>query len=56
MAVAEPPPSIADGLALGFLAYPVVKILAGRGREVGVLLHALAAVLVLYFLFVRASL
>ncbi|HET6373309.1 MAG TPA: NCS2 family permease [Candidatus Polarisedimenticolia bacterium] len=26
--------SIADGLALGFIAYPSLKLLAGRGREV----------------------
>ena len=26
--------SIADGLALGFVSYPVVKLLGGRGREV----------------------
>ena len=25
--------SIADGLALGFIAYPVVKLLAGQARE-----------------------
>ncbi|MCS7089744.1 MAG: hypothetical protein RMN51_01485 [Verrucomicrobiota bacterium] len=26
--------SIADGLALGLITYPLVKVLAGRGREV----------------------
>jgi len=26
--------SIADGLALGFVTYPVVKLLGGRGRDV----------------------
>ena len=34
--------SIADGLALGFLAYPVMKLLAGRGREVPWLVYLLA--------------
>jgi AGZA family xanthine/uracil permease-like MFS transporter len=48
--------SIADGLALGFLAYPVLKVLAGRGREVGLLLKGLAVVLALYFIFVRGAL
>jgi AGZA family xanthine/uracil permease-like MFS transporter len=48
--------SIADGLALGFVAYPIVKLLGGRTREVRWLTCALAALLVLYFLFVRARL
>ena len=48
--------SIADGLTLGFISYPIIKLLSGRGREVGVLMYGLAAVLVCYFLFVRAGL
>lgn len=46
--------SIADGLALGFIAYPVIKLLSGRGREIGWLTYLLAAILVLYFIFVRS--
>jgi AGZA family xanthine/uracil permease-like MFS transporter len=46
--------SIADGLALGFITYPVIKLLTGRGREVGWLTYLLAAILVLYFIFVRS--
>jgi AGZA family xanthine/uracil permease-like MFS transporter len=46
--------SIADGLALGFISYPAIKLLSGRGREVGWLTYLLAAVLVLYFIFVRS--
>lgn len=45
--------SIADGLALGFISYPVVKLLSGRGREVRWLMYVLAVVLALYFVFVR---
>lgn len=45
--------SIADGLALGFIAYPLVKTLAGQGREVKWLVYVLAAVLVAYFLWVH---
>jgi AGZA family xanthine/uracil permease-like MFS transporter len=45
--------SIADGLALGFVSYPLVKLLGGRGREVGWLAYVMAALLVAYFLFVR---
>jgi AGZA family xanthine/uracil permease-like MFS transporter len=47
--------SIADGLALGFVSYPLVKFFCGRGREVGWLTYVLAAVLVLYFSFVRSK-
>ena len=47
--------SIADGLALGFISYPIVKLLTGRGREAGWLTYVLAAVLVLYFVFVRSK-
>ena len=46
--------SIADGLALGFISYPIIKLFSGRGREVSWLTYGLAAVLVLYFIFVRS--
>jgi adenine/guanine/hypoxanthine permease len=46
--------SIADGLALAFISYPIIKLGSGRGREVGWLTYALAAALVLYFIFVRS--
>ena len=47
--------SIADGLALGFISYPIIKALSGRGREVGWLSYVLAIVLVCYFVFVRSK-
>jgi AGZA family xanthine/uracil permease-like MFS transporter len=46
--------SIADGLALGFIAYPIIKLLAGQGREVKWLMYVMALVLVAYFVLVRA--
>jgi AGZA family xanthine/uracil permease-like MFS transporter len=46
--------SIADGLALGFISYPLLKLLTGRAREVRWLTALLAVVLVLYFVFVRS--
>ncbi|TAL06323.1 MAG: NCS2 family permease [Verrucomicrobia bacterium] len=46
--------SIADGLALGFISYPLIKFFSGRGREAGWLTYVLAVVLVLYFVFVRS--
>jgi AGZA family xanthine/uracil permease-like MFS transporter len=45
--------SIADGLALGFVAYPVVKLMGGRRREVHWLAYVMAVLLVAYFLLVR---
>ncbi len=48
--------SIADGLALGFVSYPVVKLLGGRAREVHGLSYVIAGLLVAYFLLVRSRL
>ena len=47
--------SIADGLALGFISYPLIKLFSGRGREAGWLTYILAVVLVVYFSFVRSK-
>ena len=46
--------SIADGLALGFIAYPIVKLLGGQARDVKWLMYVMALVLVAYFVFVRS--
>jgi adenine/guanine/hypoxanthine permease len=46
--------SIADGLALGFISYPLIKLFSGRWREAGWLAYLLATVLIAYFIFVRA--
>jgi AGZA family xanthine/uracil permease-like MFS transporter len=43
--------SIADGIALGFVAYPLCKLLAGRPRDAHPLLYALAAGLVARYAF-----
>lgn len=45
--------SIADGLALGFIAYPIVKLLTRQGRDVKWLMYVMSLVLVAYFVFVR---
>ncbi len=47
--------SIADGLALGFIAYPLVKLLSGRLADVKWLTALLSLLLLGYFLFVRAT-
>ena len=41
--------SIANGLALGFIAYPVVKLVAGRGREVSPLVYVVAVLFALRY-------
>ena len=46
--------SIADGLALGFISYAIIKAFSGRGRDITWLTYILAIVLVLYFIFVRS--
>ena len=48
--------SIADGLALGFVSYPALKVLSGKGRQVSLGSYVVAALLVGYFLFVRSRL
>jgi AGZA family xanthine/uracil permease-like MFS transporter len=41
--------SITKGIAIGFVSYPVIKILTGRGREVSGSMYVLAAIFVLFF-------
>jgi AGZA family xanthine/uracil permease-like MFS transporter len=47
--------SISDGIALGFIAHPVVKLFSGRGREVNWLMYVIAVLLMIYFVFVRSA-
>ncbi len=47
--------SIADGLALGFISYPLVKVLGGRARDVRPASWIVAGLLVLYFLMARSA-
>lgn len=48
--------SIADGLALGFDSYPILKLLSGKGRQVGAVSYLLAVLLIGYFAFIRSRL
>jgi AGZA family xanthine/uracil permease-like MFS transporter len=45
--------SIATGIALGFLAYPLTKIAKGEGKQVHPIMYGMFVVFVLYFLFLR---
>jgi len=42
---------IANGLLLGLIVYPFIKLLSGRGRSVNAMLYLLAVLLILYVLF-----
>lgn len=46
--------SIATGVAFGFISYSVVKVFSGKGREVPWLVHVLAAVFIIRFLYLKA--
>jgi len=41
--------SIANGIAFGFVSYALIKLLAGRGRELSPMVSAIAIVFVLKF-------
>lgn len=45
--------NIAHGLALGFISYPVLKLLSGRGKEVSWLMYLLGFLLILTYAFVK---
>jgi len=45
--------SVADGLAIGFIAYPCIKLVSGRGRELKWPMALIALALLLYFILVR---
>jgi AGZA family xanthine/uracil permease-like MFS transporter len=45
--------SIATGIALGFILYPLTKVVKGEGRQVHPLMYFLFIVFVLYFIFLR---
>ncbi|PLR82283.1 NCS2 family permease [Bacillus sp. V33-4] len=44
--------SIATGIAIGFIFYPITMITKGRGREIHPIMYALAMIFILYFIFV----
>ena len=47
--------SIANGLALGFILYPLLKVLTGRWREPSPLVYILAALFVFRFVYLGAG-
>ncbi len=43
--------SIADGLAFGFISYPIIKLCTGRVKEVHWIMHAMCAIFILRYAF-----
>ncbi|MBO8165180.1 MAG: hypothetical protein H0Z34_15965 [Brevibacillus sp.] len=48
--------SIVDGMAFGFIAYPVLKLLLGRTRDVSAALYVIAGLFVLHYVLQAVSL
>lgn len=48
--------SIADGMALGFVVWPLLKLIRGRTGEATWLMGAIAAAILIYFLAFRVNL
>lgn len=42
--------SIANGIAIGFISYPIIKLVAGKGKEVHWLVYLLAVASILHFI------
>ncbi|MDP3981856.1 MAG: NCS2 family permease, partial [Chlamydiota bacterium] len=42
--------SIADGLSLGFICYPIIKLLSGKGKQIHPFMYVLALILIGYFI------
>jgi AGZA family xanthine/uracil permease-like MFS transporter len=47
--------SIATGLSLGLISYTVVKVAAGRAREVNVLIWILTLLFILRYVYLAAA-
>ncbi|RFU65402.1 NCS2 family permease [Peribacillus glennii] len=47
--------SIADGMAIGFILYPVLKLVQGKGKQVPIVLYIIAALFLAYFVFQASS-
>ncbi|MBO9131442.1 NCS2 family permease [Bacillus sp. 165] len=45
--------SIATGIAIGFIFYPITMVVKGRSKEVHPIMYVMAVLFVLYFVFVR---
>ena len=46
--------SIADGLAFGFITYPIIKVLSGRIRDIRWPMVVVCLILLMYFVMIRS--
>jgi AGZA family xanthine/uracil permease-like MFS transporter len=44
--------SIANGLAIGFVSYPLIKLFCGKGREVHWMVYLLSVIFIAGYLFI----
>ncbi|QSH40436.1 NCS2 family permease [Lentisphaerota bacterium ZTH] len=47
--------SIADGMVIGFIAYPLLKLVSGKAKKCGPVSYILAGLLLLYVVFIRSK-
>ncbi|GKV56362.1 guanine permease [Sporosarcina sp. NCCP-2222] len=45
--------SIATGIAIGFVFYPITMLLSGRRKEIHPIMYGLAVLFILYFIFIK---
>ena len=45
--------SIATGIAIGFIFYPITMVVSGRRKEVHPIMYVMGVLFVLYFIYVR---
>lgn len=45
--------SIATGIAIGFIFYPITMIMKGRGKEIHPIMYFLFVIFILYFVFIK---
>ena len=45
--------SIATGIAIGFIFYPITMIVKGRTKEIHPIMYVMGVLFVLYFIYVR---
>src|SRR5699024_11650218 len=45
--------SIATGIAIGFVFYPITMIMQGRAKEINPVIYGLSVIFVLYFIFLQ---
>lgn len=44
--------SVATGIAIGFIFYPITMLVAGRKKDIHPIMYVLAVIFILYFIFI----